>query len=211
MESDKIQRLTEYFRDFPGIGPRQARRFVYYLLTRNGATLDDLARLISEIKKEVHVCNKCFRFFNTSNSSGKSSPTVCPICNDKNRDPSVLMIVSKDADFEAIEKTHVHQGLYFILGGTIPILEKNPETRVRSRELLNRLDADTAIKEIVLSLSATPEGEHTADTISSLAKDIIATHNLNVTVLGRGLSTGSELEYADMDTIKNAFLHRSAK
>jgi recombination protein RecR len=202
---DPISRLTEYFREFPGIGPRQARRFVYYLLTRNAATLEDLSRLILEVKKQVHMCAKCFRFYNGT------SVTLCPICADKNRDQSVLMVVSKDADFEAVEKAHVHQGLYFILGGTVPILEKNPESRVRSRELMSRLSNDTAIRELVLSLSATPDGENTANVIRMMVKDLpgAAERGLTVTVLGRGLSTGSELEYADSDTIESAFKNRA--
>ncbi|MDB5259267.1 MAG: recR [Candidatus Taylorbacteria bacterium] len=202
---DPISRLAEYFRDFPGIGPRQAKRFVYYLLTRNAGTLDEISRLILEIKKQVHICSRCFRFFNAQNAAVGN---VCPICADKDRDQSILMVVSKDADFEAIEKAHVHHGLYFILGGTVPILEKNPEQRIRSRELMNRLSDDVSIKELVLSLSATPDGEHTADVIRSLAKDIVAERSIRVTVLGRGLSTGSELEYADSDTIKSAFNNR---
>ncbi|MEY2664552.1 MAG: recombination protein RecR, recombination protein RecR [Candidatus Parcubacteria bacterium] len=206
---DPISRLTEYFREFPGIGPRQARRFVYYLLTRNTAALEELSRLILEIKKQVHVCNRCFRFFNT-----QSNASLCPICTDRNRDQSVLLVVSKDADFEAIEKTHVHQGLYFILGGVVPILEKNPENRVRSRELIARLMSSfetgaTPIKELVLSFSATPDGEHTTDFIRSITKEIALEKGITVTILGRGLSTGSELEYADGETIRSAFMNRA--
>lgn len=207
-----IDRLTEYFREFPGIGPRQARRFAYHLLTRNTSTLEDISHLIIDIKKNVRVCTSCFRFFNTQNIT-----TLCPICSDPSRDHTQLMIVSRDADFESIEKSRAYQGLYFILGGTVPILEKAPETRIRSRELTSRITSDTSITEIIISQSATSEGEHTADYIRSLIKSIVTPASpdaparpLAISVLGRGLSTGSELEYADADTIKNALTNRKA-
>lgn len=207
-----IDRLTEYFREFPGIGPRQARRFAYHLLTRNTSTLEDISRLIIDIKKNVRVCTSCFRFFSTQNSSmtNATSSDLCPICSDPGRDHTQLMIVSRDADFESIEKSRAYQGLYFILGGTVPILEKAPETRIRSRELASRITTDTSIAEIIISQSATSEGEHTADYIRSLIKNTIANRPLAISVLGRGLSTGSELEYADADTIKNALTNRKA-
>ncbi len=211
-----IARLTEYSREFPGIGPRQARRFAYHLLTRNTSTLEDISRLIIDIKKNVRVCSSCFRFFSTQNSSITSASTqstnatLCPICSDPSRDHTQLMIVSRDADFESIEKSRAYQGLYFILGGTVPILEKAPETRIRSRELTSRITSDTSIAEIIISQSATSEGEHTADYLRSLIKNITGDRSLAISVLGRGLSTGSELEYADADTIKNALTNRKA-
>ena len=130
---DPISKLTEYFREFPGIGPRQARRFVYFLLTRNVAYLEDIARLILDIKKSIRICSSCFRFY----PDGKS--TLCPICSDKNRKTDQLMIVSRDVDFESIEKSKVYNGLYFILGGIIPILDKGPEKKIRLKELKDAL------------------------------------------------------------------------
>lgn len=219
---DPIARLTEYFRDFPGIGPRQARRFVYYLLTRNNTVLEDIARLILDVKKSVRICDMCFRFFTVSNQgnfkenynskNGNSATHArCSQCSDPNRDRTRLMIVARDADFESIEKSRAYNGLYFILGGTVPILEKEPEARVRSRELLARVGNDSAIKEIILSLNATSDGEHTADYLRGILNEINIDQSFEISVLGRGLSTGSELEYADADTIKSALNNRSAK
>ena len=200
-----IDKLTEYFREFPGIGPRQARRFVYYLLTRSPAMLEEISRLILEIKREVHVCSKCFRFYTSKNRANPAD--MCPICADQNRNASILMVVSKDADLEAVEKANVYQGLYFVLGGIVPILEKEPASRIRARELINRITSDKNIAEVVLSLSATPDAEHTAEVVKSMIHDVAA--QLPVTILGRGLSTGSELEYSDTDTIKSAFKNRA--
>ncbi|MEK7464124.1 MAG: toprim domain-containing protein [Patescibacteria group bacterium] len=198
---DPISKLTEYFREFPGIGPRQARRFVYFLLTRNAAHLEDMSRLILDIKKSIRICSSCFRFY----QDGKT--TMCPICSNASRDASQLMIVSRDVDFEAIEKSKVYNGFYFILGGTIPILDKEPEKKVRLKELTDKIKKNQ-YKEIILSLNANAEGEHTAEFIRSYLKDKFPSTDFSVSVLGRGLSTGTELEYSDTDTIKNALKNR---
>ena len=116
------------------------------------------------------------------------------------------MIVSRDVDFESIEKSKSYNGYYFILGGSIPILDKEPEKRVRLRELVERIKKGK-FKEIILSLNSTADGEHTADFIKNYIKEKMGA-DLTVSVLGRGLSTGAELEYSDSDTIKNALKNR---
>ncbi len=199
---DPISKLTEYFREFPGIGPRQAKRFVYFLLTRNASFLDEVSRLILEVKKSIKVCDSCFRFYQDTSSTG-----LCNICSDQNRDRSQLMIVSRDVDFEAVEKSKFYTGLYFVLGGNIPILDKEPEKRVRLRELTEKISNEN-FKEIILSLNANSEGEHTADFIRDHIKNTFAEKEIKITVLGKGLSTGTELEYSDTDTIKNALKNR---
>lgn len=198
---DPISKLTEYFREFPGIGPRQARRFVYFLLTRPANYLEEIARLILSIKKSIRVCQSCFRFYQDGNS------TSCPTCTDTGRDDGKLMIVSRDVDFEAIEKSHFYNGRYFILGGTVPILDKDPQKQIRLKELTDRIKNNN-FKEIILSLNANAEGEHTVDFIKNYLKEKFPEKNLEISVLGRGLSTGTELEYSDSDTIRNALKNR---
>ena len=200
---DPISKLTEYFKEFPGIGPRQAKRFVYFLLTKNPSYLEEISRLILSIKKSIRVCPLCFRFYQDENRSS------CSICSNQNRDQNQLMIVSRDIDFEAIEKSKFYNGYYFILGGTIPILDKEPERKVRLNELFNRLST-TSFNEIILSLNANAEGEHTADFIKDYLKNKFPDRNITISVLGRGLSTGTELEYSDADTIKNALKNRES-
>lgn len=196
---DPISRLTEYFREFPGIGPRQAKRFVYFLLTRNTSYLDEISRLILEIKKNIRICSSCFRFYQDGNS------TICNICNNKNRDAGQLMIVSRDVDFEVIERSKFYNGYYFILGGNIPILDKEPEKKVRIKELKDRILRIKPV-EIILSLNANAEGENTIDYLKKIISEIDS--SIKISILGRGLSTGSELEYSDTDTIKNALKNR---
>ena len=204
---NSIQKLTEYFAEFPGIGPRQAKRFVYYLLTRQQNHIDDIAKLLKELKSQVHVCTSCFRFFQSENAQA----TLCDICSSKNRDNSLLVIVSRDVDLENIERAHVHNGKYFVLGGSVPILEKDPENRIRAKEL-QRTVKDRAekheLKEIILAVNATPEGENTADFVESFLKNSISDYSIKISHLGRGISTGTELEYSDADTIKNALNNR---
>lgn len=201
-----LQKLTSLFAEFPGIGPRQAKRFVYFLLTRNQAHLNELAELVTKIKKEIHTCTSCFRFF-FQNHSGSD---VCEICLSKNRDASILTVVSRDVDFENIEKTGVYNGKYFILGGSVPILEQMPENKIRIKELIKSVEARASegLREIVLALNANPEGENTAEYIKKTLTPLAEKFGLKISTLGRGLSTGTELEYSDAETLKNALKNR---
>lgn len=202
---DNQAKLIELFKEFPGIGPRQAKRFVYFLLNRNPAYADDLAKLITEVRATVHSCDTCFRFFpNGGNSS-------CAICRSTTRDKKLLMLVSHDVDFENIEKTKSYNGYYFILGGTVPILEKNPEKRIRQKELLKIIEKKVkdGLAEIIIALNYNPEGENTLTYLKELLSKTVFDSNVKISTLGRGLSTGTELEYSDSDTIKNALRNRS--
>jgi recombination protein RecR len=201
---DNTQKLIELFKEFPGIGPRQAKRFVYFLLNRNPAYANDLAKLIGEVRSTVHSCDTCFRFFANTNSS------TCPVCRDTTRDKKSLMLVSHDVDFENIEKTHFYNGYYFILGGNIPILEKNPERRIRQSDLLKVLEKKVkdGLEEIIIALNYNPEGENTLSYLTQILKPFADTNKIKISTLGRGLSTGTELEYSDSDTIKNALKNR---
>jgi recombination protein RecR len=201
---DSLHKLEEMFAHFPGIGPRQARRFVYYLLGKSPAYLKELTQLIEEIKKATKECESCHRFFVEKSVTS----SICSICSDAHRDTSTLMIVARDSDFETIEKSAVYKGLYFILGGTVPILDKEPEKRIRLKKLLEYVTTKS-FKEIILSLNTTPDGEHTATIVRDALKKIIDSNTTKITILGRGLSTGAELEYADSETIRNALKNRN--
>lgn len=117
----------------------------------------------------------------------------------------MLMIVPRDVDLEAVEKSGSYRGHYFVLGGVVPILDKEPEKKIRISNLESRIKQDKNIKEVILAMNANNDGEHTAEFI----KEKFQSPNLTFSMLGRGLSTGAELEYADPETLKNAFLHRT--
>lgn len=188
------------FAKFPGIGPRQAKRFVYFILSRNGSYASELVQAIQNLKREISQCSECLRHFP---SNGQKT---CSICADDTRDSSLLMVVPRDIDLEAVEKSGSYKGRYFVLGGVVPILEKEPEKRIRIRELEARLKGETDIKEVILAMNANLDGESTVEYLKDKLGKI---ENVQFSILGRGLSTGTELEYADPETLKNALLHRT--
>ena len=191
---DPIDKLTELFERFPGIGPRQARRFVQYLLASSASSRSELASLIKDLGAQTAQCKKCFRYF-----VGRQG--LCGICQDPHREQGTLFVVEKDADLEQVERSGF-KGLYFVLGGTIPLGGEAPGY-VRIPQLLKRV-GENGLAEIILGLSATSEGDHTR---LILAEKLQKT-NIKISSLGRGLSTGSELEYADPDTIAQALGNR---
>lgn len=201
---DTLHELSELFRKFPGVGPRQAKRFVHHLLHR-GDEAENLSALALKLRKNVTRCELCRRFFGKENAFKK-----CRVCRDESRDKGTLLVVARDIDLEVIEKSGSFRGYYFVLGGTIPILDKQPEERVALKELLARTEqaAEEGLKEIVLALSANPEGEHTAETVANALAPLAQKHKLKLSVLGRGLSTGTELEYCDAETLKSALKNR---
>lgn len=202
-----IRRLAEYFAELPGIGPRQARRIVYSLLTRDLSFAGEMSKLLLELKSEVRTCSSCFQFY----QRGKGDSAACPICADRHRDASQLMVVSRDADLETMEKSGAFGGLYFVLGGSVPILEKEPQKRIREREFLAVVEkraSEGALKEIIFAMNANAEGENTADYLRRRMAPLAEKHSLKISTLGRGLSTGSELEYSDKETLRNALKNR---
>ncbi len=203
---NSIDKLSEIFSHFPGIGPRQARRFVYFLLSRQNGYNHELVEAIENLKKETRQCKVCMRFF----PKNHSNTDLCSICSDGTRDKALLMIVPRDVDLDALEKSHSYKGYYFVLGGSLPILEKDPQSRIRLRELNNLINKKVpeGLSEVILAMNANTEGENTSDFLKEeLGK--ISSEKLTISVLGRGLSTGAEIEYADPDTLKNALLHRT--
>lgn len=204
---DSINKLIKIFSEFPGIGPKQARRFVYFLINKSDSYIEDFKDQITELHKGVISCSDCKRFF----FNERDDNNVCKICSGKNRDNNVLVVVSRDVDLENIEKSNSYNGKYFVLGGLIPILDKEPEKRIRQKELLALVSrtADKGLKEIILALDANSEGEYTSNYLKKLLSPITGKYSIKISELGRGLSTGTELEYSDPDTIKNALKNRN--
>ncbi len=199
---DPLHKLALLFAEFPGIGTRQSRRFVHFLLKRDKAYIVELVHLIEELKASVSECTRCHRYFTKKHAEAGSQ---CAICADSSRDRTTLMIVEKDSDFEAIEQSGTYRGCYFVLGGALPILEKHPESKIRITLLLKLLEKESLdIKEVILACAVTPESEHTAEYVRNEITSIAEAHLMTITTLGRGLSTGTELEYSDADTLRYA-------
>lgn len=203
---DTLEKLIAFFSRFPGIGPRQARRFTQFLLREPQASLNEFTALMQDLKKSIVSCNSCKRYF-----TKHKSELMCSWCSDTHRSDAELMIVEKDVDAETIERSGGYEGRYFVLGGRLLLLEKKPEERIRSHELLTLVKMKVEkklLREIIFALSATPEGEETTHYLVSLLKPITEKNNIMLTSLGRGLSTGAEVEYADAQTIKSALAGR---
>ncbi|MEK7086331.1 MAG: toprim domain-containing protein [Patescibacteria group bacterium] len=196
---DHIDELARALTRFPGIGPRQGKRFVYYLLSAPALERAKLAELIASLGKEVRQCPECLRFYNGTTA------LLCNYCSDKTRNDAQLMLVEKDQDLAAVERASTYKGRYFILGGVLTLSGKGA---IREKELdaTVRRRLAVGLKEVVLALGATSEGEHTADHV----RELLAPYrdHLKVSQLGRGLATGSELEYSDAETLRAALTNR---
>lgn len=195
---DRIEDLARAFERFPGIGPRQARRFVYHLLNLPQGERTRVADLVSRLAENVRQCPDCMRY---ANGAGP----LCNYCSDTTRDDSLLLVVEKDQDLIALERAGSYRGRYFVLGGVLTLSGKGT---IRERELLRLVDKRTkaGLKELILALSATSEGENTSDHLRQILLPYRS--SVKITALGRGLATGSELEYSDAETLSGALQNR---
>ncbi len=203
-----IEKLIKYFELFPGVGARQARRFSYHILTLSQAESNELGDLIKQIKSKMVECISCRRYFLCS----KQNEYVCNICSDNNRDRKKLLVVATDNDLNAIEKSKVFNGLYYVLGGTLPLLSETESKRLRInglKKVIKERCCENECIEIILGFPINPDGENTVRFVRShINKAFLNNNKISITELGRGLSTGSEIEYADSQTIKNALYNR---
>lgn len=200
-----IQKLIDLFSEFPGVGPKTASRFVFYLTERNREELEDLSKTITSLKSFLKTCNFCFSFY-----EGESG--LCGICSDTSRDRKLLCIVEKQTDLVSVENNKVYRGLYFILGGTVSNLQEEAIKKLRIKELIEGIKnpeklgiSDASFQEIILALNPTVDGEATTLFLERKLKPL----NKKITRLGRGLPVGGELEYADRETLKSAFERRN--
>lgn len=192
-----IQNLINQFSKLPLVGPRQAARFVFYLMKQPKTELEEFAKALLNVSKNLKKCSLCFSITESSD--------ICSICKDLRRDKTIICIIEKDTDIEAIERTSRYRGLYHILGGNEikDFGQKNPG-ELHLKELTARIKNNKEIKEIIIATSATTTGDTLALYISRLLKPI----GIKITRLGRGLSTGSELEYMDEETLSQALISR---
>jgi recombination protein RecR len=199
---EHIERLAKLFLKFPGIGERQAKRFAYFILMQPEGYVDLLSRSLKEARQQAHTCTHCLRVY-------EGNPGLCSVCRDEHRDQSVLLVVEKSQDIDSFTKTDYH-GLFFVLGGLIPIIQKNIIDKTHVQELSDRVVKEYAagtLKELILAFPLTPNGEHTDSAVREILAEVQA-RGLVVTSLGRGLSTGAELEYADAASLEASLKKR---
>ncbi len=195
----RFKEIVKLFQRLPGVGPRQAARFVLALLDKPEQDLTELGSAIANLKKEISFCPQCFNI---------SDNGLCAVCHDHNRDKAKLLVVEKVTDLDSIEKTGLYKGLYHVLGGSINPLDGILPQNLRVKELQQRLgDLTDKEKRVELIIATNPNTN--GETTALYLKDLFTPHALvTVTRLGRGLSSGSHLEYADETTLKNALEYR---
>ena len=199
MRPQIIDRLSKIFLMLPGIGQRQAARFAYWLVDADSSVIDSLKSYLDEIKT-ARRCSDCFRVH--------AGEGVCSICKDASRDGAKIAVVEKDTDLENMEKSGVYDGKYHVLGGLLSTLDRESRDRLRLKEIFSRVKNDGKIREIILALSATPEGEFSSRYIEKIIEPLAQKRRLKITRLGRGISSGAELEYLNRETIQNALENR---
>lgn len=189
-----IQNLINEFNKLPGIGPKTAERFVFYLLSSNPQNLLALKQALENLKERILVCSLCQNY---------SEKNLCQICNNPKRDKNKVCLVVKPQDIIALEKTNEYNGIYYVLGNTLQPLEGIGPEQLNLKELLKRLGTNS-IKEIILALNPDLEGEATMIYLTQLLKK----YKIKITRLARGLPRGSDLEYVDPVTLADALKGR---
>lgn len=181
---DHIEQLARLFLKFPGIGTRQARRFAHFILSQQESYVKNLASTLIEVRAQAHTCTACFRIY-------EGTPGMCSLCTDTTRDKNALVVVEKSTDIESFLKTD-YRGMFFVLGGLIPIVQKQVLDGTNTQALIDRVKKEPST-EIILAFPITPNGDHT-DTV---LREMLSSYPNEINSLGRGLSIGTELEYAD--------------
>lgn|SRR5574344_263913 len=190
-----LEQAVSAFSKLPGIGRKTALRLVLHILRQNEQDVDSFVNAISTLKKEVKYCKICHNISDTD---------VCAICSDKSRDSSLVCVVENIQDVLAIENTMQYRGLYHVLGGIISPMDGIGPDDIEINSLVKRVD-DTPVKEVILALSPTMEGDTTNFYISRK----LSQTNVKISIIARGISVGDELEYADEVTLGRSILYRT--
>lgn len=185
-----IASLIEHFQKFPSVGPKSAQRMAFYLLRMPKSEVEKFAQSMIDAKENTKTCEICFNL---------SATSPCEICSSSQRDKSIICVVAETKDLIAIEKTNEYKGLYHVLQGLISPMDGIGADDIRIKELLCRL-TDERVKEIILALSPSVEGEATSLYLSKLIKPF----GVKISRIAFGLPVGADLEYADEITIAKA-------
>ena len=193
-----LTNLIEAFGALPGVGPRTAERYAYYLVKHDGGQADRLADTLRSLRSGIGYCKKTFALV-------PAGQELSDLYTDPSRDKKTIAVVAEPFDIVAIEATGQYHGTYHVLGGLIsPIDNVNPE-QLHIRELIKRIDEDK-VEEVILATNASVEGESTALYIQQQLGD----RKVKLTRLARGLPIGVDLEYADQITLSRALEGRQA-
>ncbi len=193
--SQLLQDVVGELQKLPGIGRRTALRLAMHLLRMEPESVDEMTRSIDRFRHEIKHCSRC---------NNLSDSDICPICLDRERDQSTICVIEQVADLLSIEQTHQYRGTYHVLGGVISPMQGIAPSDLKIDLLCDRI-AQGGIKEVILAISTSVEGETTLFYLMSRLRQFA---DLKVTTIARGIGFGDELEYVDELTITHALLNR---
>ena len=190
-----LERAVGEFSKLPGIGRKTALRLILHLLRQSESSVDGFADAVLHVRKDIKYCRVCHNISDTE---------VCPICSDARRDAATVCVVENIQDVMAVENTQTYHGLYHVLGGIISPMDGVGPADLEINSLVERV-AKGDIREVILALSSTMEGDTTNFYISRLLKP----YQVKVSVIARGISVGNELEYTDEVTLGRSIVNRT--
>ena len=182
--------LIEYFQKMPGIGPKSAQRIAFHLLKMPISEVEKFASAMITAKETIHYCDVCFNM---------SASNPCEICSNPNRDNTTICVCAETKDLIAIENTNEYKGKYHVLQGLISPIDGIGAEDIRIKELLQRIAKDD-IKEVIIALNPSVEGEATSLYLTKLLKPF----NIKISRIAFGIPIGSDIEYADEITLAKA-------
>ena len=190
-----LERLIEEFSKFKGIGAKNATRMAYQVMSMTDEEAQKLAEAIQGAHTRIHRCRICQNY---------TEADVCPICSSAKRDDSVICVVEKPRDVQVFERTREYNGLYHVLHGLMDPINGVTAEHICVKELLARLHGDK-VKEVIMAMNPTVEGEATALYLAKLIKPL----GIKTTRLAQGLPVGGNLEYVDENTLYRALSDRA--
>jgi recombination protein RecR len=193
-----LAELIEAFGQLPGVGPRTAERYAYYLLKADEDKSAELSVKLKALHAQIKYCPKTFALI-------EAGEELSPLYTNPRRNKQQVAVVADPFDIVALEKTNSYQGTYHVLGGLISPIDNIGPEQLRIKELIQRVD-DDKVKELILATNASVEGESTA----LLITQELADKQVKITRLARGLPVGVDLEYADQITLTRALEGRQS-
>jgi len=185
-----FKRLINNLRKFPGVGPKQAERFAFYLLKAGSSDIDELINSIREVRNKIQFCKKCFNY---------ALSDFCEICMDTNRNNGLICVVEDISSLEAIEKTGFYKGVYHVLGGHISPAEGINYSHIKIKELMERVK-NNKVEEVIIATNPNAEGETTAMYINNMIKPYVS----KISRIAFGVPLGGDINYMDEVTLTHA-------
>jgi recombination protein RecR len=185
-----LAKLIEEFQKFPGVGPKSAQRMAFFVLGMNNDSVKSFAHALLDAKDKIRHCSHCFYL---------SAIDPCEICLSQKREKQIICVVAESRDVIALERTGEFKGLYHVLTGLISPMENKGPDQLSIRDFINRVQGED-VKEVILAINPTIEGDTTVLYLSKLLKPF----SVKTTRIAFGLPVGSDLEYADDSTLAKA-------